>query len=128
MGWVLTGYQSFNERFPWISFLKLRGSYGRGGSGQISGSRFPYLTLIDNFAPTDWGYRGEGINERLIGADNLKWEVYKKMNIGMELNLFNDKLTIVTDIFRDERDNIFMSRVTLPDYLGLVNQIGRAHV
>lgn len=132
LGWVPTSYAWVNEAMPWLSFLKIRGSYGLAGNDQISGSvRFPYLTLIDNYAPTYWGYRGDGITETLIGADNLKWEIAKKANIGVEVNFFDDRIKIVADVFRDQRDNIFMSRVTLPDYLGLVNlpysNVGRMH-
>lgn len=131
LGWVPTGYTWVQENMPWLSFLKIRGSYGLAGNDQITNARFPYLTLIDNLAGMYWGARGAGITERLIGADNLKWEVAKKANIGVEANFFNDNLRIVADVFRDQRDDIFMTRVTLPNYLGLVNlpysNVGRMH-
>lgn len=132
VGWVPTGYKWVQDNLPWLSFLKIRGSYGLAGNDQISGAvRFPYLTLIDNYAASTWGYRYYGITERLIGADNLRWEVAKKANVGIEANFFNDKLKIVADVFRDQRDDIFMSRVTLPDYLGLINlpysNVGQMH-
>ncbi len=131
LGWVPTGYRWVQDNMPWLSFLKIRGSYGLAGNDQISNTRFPYLTLIDNLSSTYWGYRGMGITERLIGADNLKWEVAKKANLGIEANFFNDNLRIVADVFRDQRDDIFMTRVTLPNYLGLVNMpysnVGRMH-
>lgn len=132
LGWVPTGYDWVQEKMPWLSFLKIRASYGLAGNDKISGDvRFPYLTLINNLAPSTWGYRDFGITERLIGADNLKWEVAKKANAGIEMNLMNDKLKIVADVFHDQRDDIFMSRVTLPEYLGLINlpysNVGRMH-
>lgn len=132
VGWVPTGYDWVQDNLPFLSFLKIRGSYGLAGNDNISGDvRFPYLTLIDNYASSTWGYRAPGITERLIGADNLKWEVAKKANFGVEANFLNDRLKIVADIFHDQREDIFMSRVTLPDYLGLVNlpysNVGRMH-
>lgn len=131
LGWVPTGYDWFQDNVPFISFLKIRGSYGLAGNDQITGTRFPYLTLIDNRVSSTWGYRDFGITERTVGADNLKWEVSKKANVGVELNMFNDNLRIVADVFHDQREDIFMSRVTLPDYLGLTNlpfsNVGRMH-
>ncbi len=132
LGWVPTSYKWMQDNLPVLSFLKFRGSYGLAGNDQIAGAaRFPYLTLIDNRAGSYWGYRGSGISEIQIGADNLKWEVSKKANVGMEANFFNDNLRFVIDVFRDQRDNIFMPRVTLPDFLGLVttpqSNVGSMH-
>lgn len=131
IAWVPTGYDWFQETLPFISFLKFRGSYGSVGNDQITGTRFPYLTLIDNRSSSTWGHRDFGITERTVGADNLKWEVAKKANLGIELNFINDRLKVVADIFHDQRENIFMSRVTLPNYLGLTNlpfsNVGRMH-
>lgn len=77
------------------------------------------------------GLRGDGIVEQQQGADNLKWEVAKKANVGIEANFLNDNLKFVVDVFRDQRDNIFMTRVTLPNYLGLVtvpmSNVGSMH-
>lgn len=131
LGWVPTGYDWFQEKLPFISFLKIRGSYGLAGNDQITDTRFPYLTLINNRAGSTWGHRDYGITERTIGADNLKWEVAKKANIGVEANFLNDRLKFVADVFRDDREDIFMTRVTLPNYLGLTNlpfsNVGRMH-
>lgn len=132
VGWVPTAYEWMEKNMPAVSFLKLRASYGLAGNDQIAGAvRFPYLTLINNNAPTYWGYRGRGITEIQVGADNLKWEVAKKANIGIDAKFFNDKLSFTVDVFRDQRDNIFMPRVTLPDYLGLVtiphSNVGSMH-
>ncbi len=120
-GWVPTSYKWMSDNLPWLSFLKIRGSYGTAGNDRISGTRFPYLTIINNHAGTTWGYTGDGISENQVGADNLKWEIAKKANVGLEVNFLNDRLKFVTDFFYDRRDNIFMQRATLPRYLGLVN-------
>lgn len=126
-----TGYEWVQQNMPWLSFLKIRGSYGTAGNDRISNSRFPYLTIINNHAATAWGYSGEGITESQVGADNLKWEIAKKANVGVEANFFNNRLKLVMDFFHDQRDNIYMQRATLPDFLGLVNlpysNVGRMH-
>ena len=134
-GWVPTAYSWVNEAIPWLSFLKFRGSYGEVGNDQISNTRFPYLTLINDNAPTYWGasrsFRGNGITETVKGADNLQWEVAKKFNFGIDAKFFHDKLSVTVDIFRDTRDHIFQDRVTLPQFVGMVSipksNVGRMH-
>lgn len=131
-GWVPTGYKWVNDNMPWLSFLKIRGSYGLAGNDQIGGNmRFPFLTLINNMAPAGWGYRNAGITETQTGADNLQWEVSKKKNIGVEAKLFHDKLSFTVDFFHDTRDHIFQQRVTLPQFVGNVtnpfSNVGRMH-
>ena len=62
----------------------------------------------------------EGVNESVIGADNLEWEKALKANIGIEGRLLNNQLSFVVDVFQDRRDGIFQQRVQVPYYVGLV--------
>ena len=122
-GWVPSNYQFVKDNLPWISFLKFRGSYGTVGNDRITNDRrFPYLTMVNDYIASPWGSSVllEAVNEQVIGADNLQWEKALKSNIGMELNLFNDKLSFIVDVFNDQRNGIFMQRVQVPEYAGLV--------
>lgn len=120
-GWVPTQYEFIKKTLPWLSHLKVRGSYGIVGNDRISNKRFPYLTLVNESAAAGWGYQGSGITESQMGADNLQWEKAKKMDIGIEGELFNSKLNFVVDFFKDIRDGIFQPRKQVPAYIGLVN-------
>ena len=123
LGWVPSNYELMKDHLPWVSFLKLRGSYGTVGNDRISTRRFPYLTMVNRGYTNPWGSAiVESITETTIGADNLQWEKAKKANIGVESNLFNDKVQLVFDFFNDQRDGIFMERVQIPDYAGLINK------
>jgi len=122
-GWVPSNYEFVKNIAPWISLLKFRGSYGTVGNDRISNDRrFPYLTMVNSSFVSPWGASSimESVNESVIGADNLQWEKAIKSNIGMELNLFEDKLSFILDVFHDQRNGIFMQRVQVPDYAGLV--------
>ena len=121
LGWVPSNYCFIEEKLPWLSFLKFRGSYGTVGNDRISSRRFPYLTMVNRGSTSPWGSAGvESITESTIGADNLQWEKAIKGNIGIEANMLNDKIQLVFDMFNDQRDGIFMERVQIPDYAGLV--------
>ena len=131
VGWAPTSYKWVQEHLPFVNFFKIRGSYGLAGNDDIANTRFPYLTIINNHAGTTWGYTGQGIVEKQQGADNLKWEVAKKLNVGIDANFFNDAIKVTVDFFRDTRDHIFQDRVTLPEFAGMVtypkSNVGRMH-
>ena len=131
VGWAPTSYKWVQKHLPFVNFFKIRGSYGLAGNDNIANTRFPYLTIINNHAATTWGYNGQGIVEKQTGADNLKWEVAKKLNVGIDANFFNDAIKLNVDFFRDTRDHIFQNRVTLPEYAGMVtypkSNVGRMH-
>lgn len=131
VGWAPTSYKWVQKHLPFVNFFKIRGSYGLAGNDNIANTRFPYLTIINNHAGTTWGYTGQGIVEKQQGADNLKWEVAKKLNVGVDANFFNDAIKVTVDFFRDTRDHIFQDRVTLPEFAGMVtypkSNVGRMH-
>lgn len=123
LGWVPTNYSFIKKHLPWLSFLKFRGSYGTVGNDRISSRRFPYLTLVNRYSSSPWSSATtEAVNEAVIGADNLKWENSTKADMGIDGRLFNDKVSFVFDLFKDKRDRIFMERVQVPDYVGLISR------
>ena len=58
------------------------------------------------------------LSEGALGNTNVTWEIGKKTNIGIDLTFF-DKLTLNADIFREDREKIFISRNTTPQILGV---------
>jgi len=120
-GWIVS-----NEAF-WkstiIDNLKLRGSYGKVGNDAVSGSRFLYLSTV-NRATT--GYRfGEsgqnyynGFSESQTGYNGLTWETALKANIGLDINLFHNSLTLQIDAFNESRDGILIQRQQIPNFAG----------
>ena len=122
LGWVPSNYQWVKNNLPWVNYFKIRASYGLVGNDRISSKRFPYLTSINvsNSGATAWRYLHGKIVESVIGADNLKWEKAKKMDLGIEGNLWG-KIDFTIDFFRDIRDGIFQERKQVPDFVGLVS-------
>ena len=123
IGWVPSQYTFFKETLPWFNFLKFRGSYGSVGNDRIIDWRFPYLTLVNLGSSSPFGSTPvETVSEARIGADNLQWEKAIKANIGVEGRFFNEHVSIVLDIFKDQRNGIFMPRVQIPAYAGLITR------
>ncbi len=91
-----------------VSLLKLRASYGLTANDQIGGARFLYL---DNIRSSGAEY------ER--GNPDLSPEKIKKLNLGIDLGLFN-MFTIGVDYFKDKVDNMLVnSSSKIPVYQGI---------
>ncbi|WP_343556358.1 TonB-dependent receptor [Sphingobacterium sp.] len=133
LGWVISNEPFFKPVLSTISSLKLRGSYGIVGSDGLNyPENFVYMDQVtlnnigfttgDNLAVTKYG----PLLERYAVA-NATWERSRKMNIGMDINLFS-KWDIVFDYFREKRYNILMMRASWPNMLGYSNAVPYAPV
>ena len=119
IGWVPTQYEWTRNRFSWLNHLKFRASYGSVGSDRIADFRFPFMTMASEDQNVGWGSSVNGVGEIQFGADNLMWEKALKANIGIEANLFADRLSFTIEFFNDKRDGIFQRRESIPTYAGL---------
>ncbi|MCM5529299.1 TonB-dependent receptor [Parasegetibacter sp. NRK P23] len=120
LGWVVSD-ENFMKGAGAVSFLKIRGSYGEVGNDKIGGSRFLYLPSVYlygggyNFGQLGSNYQWYGgSQEGRIGNPDVTWEVAKKTNIGIEAKFFDDRLQLVADVFRERRNNILITRGTVP--------------
>ncbi|MEG1587592.1 MAG: SusC/RagA family TonB-linked outer membrane protein, partial [Bacteroidales bacterium] len=135
---VALGYMISNEKFfepltNTISLLKVRGSYGLVGNSFTS-PRFPYITEVQlnnsdySFAFGDnWNNYLNGVLIRKYGQEKATWETGKKLNVGLELGLLN-KLTMIVDIFKEDRSGIFMQRRMVPSTVGIGSSLPYANI
>ncbi len=121
-GWVLSNETFFEPIKNTISYLKIRYSDGLVGSESGAG-RFAYLDKVDQSG--NFGYTfGEnatgqdGIRETYYGVD-VTWSEARKQDIGIEMNMFNNKLQLIFDAFKERTEGAFLNRRDLPNYLGL---------
>ncbi|MCW3112888.1 MAG: SusC/RagA family TonB-linked outer membrane protein [Segetibacter sp.] len=119
-GWRLSEEDFIKNSLPWISNLKIRGSYGE--SGALGGSPFQYLnsyTLYGN-ASVLGGVTTQGLYANAEPNPNITWERAKKTDIGLEASLWNGLLTIEADYFSEKRtDMLFAPTVTVPSEYGI---------
>ncbi len=116
--WVASN-EAFLKNNKTINLLKFRASYGLVGNDNLSSTRFLYL---DNIKQQAGGYSsalngGMTINETYTGNPNLKWEIAKKYNFGLEVGLF-DQLSLSVDLFSERRDNVLLYRGLIPILIG----------
>ncbi|MDC3079225.1 TonB-dependent receptor [Flavobacteriaceae bacterium] len=130
-GWIISNESFFANTFPSISLLKLKYTYGLVGNDNIAAAsdRFFYLSdvsLNDGGRGYAWGedygnyYNGYNINR--YSNPNVTWEVAKKTNYGLELELMN-ALVIQVDYFTEKREKIYESRPVFPETAGLTTVV-----
>lgn len=127
LGWIITE-ESFMANNGVFDYLKLRGSYGQVGNDRIGGSRFLYQPDAWNYEVNNGGYNfgydlsndQYGALEMRIGNPNVTWETITQRNIGVDAKFFDAKLSASFDIFHESRENMLITRQTVPGYVAAV--------
>ncbi|MEL7587442.1 MAG: TonB-dependent receptor [Prolixibacteraceae bacterium] len=121
-----------------VNNLKLKATFGLTGNDAIgaAGDRFLYLSNVNmNDADRgavfgrDNGYSQAGISVSQYPDPTITWEKAEKVNLGIELGLFN-QWQLQVDVYQETRSNILQTRVSTPAEMGLSAQpkanIGKA--
>lgn len=123
VGWVVSSEKFWKPLSNIVSFLKIRYTDGRIGNSNVSDRRFMYLDQIS--ANGDYGYilgpngTKYGGYETINNAVDLRWEEAHKQDLGIDLKMFNDDLSIVFDLFKEHRTNILLKREnSIPSFIG----------
>lgn len=112
--WLVSN-EEFLKDVKWLTFLKLRSSYGTSGS-QL-GDNFLTRTLYD---PTGI-YSDQGAaNISTLGNPNLRWEVTRTYSSGLDMELFKH-LTATVDYY-NRRSKDLLQKVMLPPMAGFPTQ------
>lgn len=116
--------ESFMGGLDQVSFWKWRVSYGITGNQGIG----PYQTLAkltDVFSVID-GSIVNAVRPNSVANHDLTWESTRQLNIGADIGLFNDRINVTADIYRNVTSDLLFS-VQLPQYSGynsLLKNIG----
>lgn len=115
LGWNLHNEKFVKDSFPFINFFKIRGSIGNPGNmnydSSMSLTTFRYLY-------TSYNYFGLSSVLSQLGNDNLKWQTTIDRNIGLDLTLFNNRLTLNLDYYYKTTDPLLIS-IGLPASSGV---------
>lgn len=103
-GWVISDENFFRDITP-VSFLKLRVGYGETGNSDFESSAFKLYGTAQS------PYFGTGsINSGLVltrdGNPNLTWETAGELNIGLDLGLFNNRISGSFELFNKTIRNL----------------------
>ncbi|MFI1772277.1 SusC/RagA family TonB-linked outer membrane protein [Thalassobellus citreus] len=115
LAWIVSKEPFMKSTSKWLSFLKMRLSYGKVGNdgiGTRGSSRFVYLPDMT-------------INSQDLYSINsfenpqVTWEIAEQANFGLETTFLNGLLDFKFDAYQEIRHNILSPRVVVPANVGL---------
>jgi TonB-linked SusC/RagA family outer membrane protein len=123
VGWRID-QEPFMQAVKGVSELKLRGGYGITGLngigifGKLANSQlpndYPWQAVValngatypfNNTMPSG----GNASFYNAISNPDLEWEKTKQLNIGVDLGLFNNRITMSVDYYRRKTDNLMLN-------------------
>jgi TonB-linked SusC/RagA family outer membrane protein len=120
IGWRISEESFIKDNFAAISNLKIRASYGETGTN--TGSAFQYIPGFSNSGV--YSFNGSsvttGMSSNMLVSDKLTWMTSLTKNIGLDIDLWQGKLSGNIDVFERRNTGILASREqTIPtDLLG----------
>ncbi len=98
--WILSE-ESFASNLPWLSFAKIRSSYGVTGSDQI-----PDYGYFELWNPGSALFEGQTpIAPASLSNPEYSWEENKKFEVALELGLFKNRVQFNGSYFRNLSGN-----------------------
>jgi TonB-linked SusC/RagA family outer membrane protein len=115
--WLFSKEEFLKDNLTFISFGKLRGSYGTTGSDQIG--NYTYLNLYSNISPPA-PYQGfTGLTPSGLPNPYLQWELTKKLQGGIDLGFMRDRILFSVNYYRNRSSNQLLE-YSLPSQTGFV--------
>ncbi len=113
LGWRLTEESFMDGVLPWLTDLKVRGSYGILGN-QLNVDPNNAFTL---FGSEQFAYNISGDNSSVaqgffasrIGNPGAEWEKQTNMNVGVDLALLDGQLETTVDYYRKDIDDLLFN-------------------
>ncbi|MCW3118747.1 MAG: TonB-dependent receptor plug [Chitinophagaceae bacterium] len=114
LAWIFSKEKFFEDNFSFLSFGKLRTSYGVTGNDQIGDYRF--LDLYVNGAYPS--YAGvSAIYPNSLFNSNLAWEINKKIEGAIDLGFINNRILFSASYYRNRSSNQLVN-APLPSITG----------
>jgi len=107
------GEEKFMRRLSTISDAKIRISYGATGNNRVSD--FPYLSTLA--LPTSVSYSFNngipvaGVKLQTLGNPRLKWETTTQFDLGIDLGLYKDRISLTADLYRKTTNDLLLNAI-----------------
>ena len=110
VGWVLSE-ENFLKNVGFLSYLKLRASYGLTGNAEIGQNNFLGLYGVSNYPGLP------GFVPTQLPNQDLKWEKTKQFDAGIEFGFFDNRLTGEVDYYQKNTSDLLLN-VNIPNTTG----------
>ncbi|MBO9571734.1 MAG: SusC/RagA family TonB-linked outer membrane protein, partial [Chitinophagaceae bacterium] len=117
-GWIFTESKLFASRLKSVSYGKIRASYGTTGSDAIGDYQY-----LDYWRQYDQVYAGRpGYYPLNLYNPGYSWAITKKLEIGLELGMFNNDILLNIGAYRNRCGNQLIS-YNLPGQTGFMTVV-----
>lgn len=122
-GWIVSEEPFMQQIAPWVSFLKLRASWGTLGNERIG--NYPYQALL-RFENNSLFYQGNGVVSGQSAAQwqyairDITWESTASTDLGIDLHLLDNRLRFTGDYFKKTTRDMLLP-LEIPDFIGYDN-------
>lgn len=106
LGWILSE-ESFLANLKTISFLKLRASYGITGNFNIG--NYTHIPTISTANYVFGGALAGGRRVDNLADQGIGWESNEQFNIGLDLNLLNDRINFTYNYYRKNTSDLLFN-------------------
>lgn len=135
LGWDMAQEKFIQENAGWINQLKLRGTYGKTGNANVD--NYGYYIWNRHFQQVNVSYQigseypgPQGVEEgRILPNVNATWEKAHKLDIGLDITLFNHHLQASFDYYHEKYADLMQNRGKSIQLIGLdypAENIGQA--
>ncbi|MBI9061878.1 MAG: SusC/RagA family TonB-linked outer membrane protein [Marinilabiliaceae bacterium] len=122
VAWVMSE-EDFLQTSAFISYLKMRASYGLTGNDRNGGSRFMYRQSFYNKGGYGFGNpngSSKGAYEGTLGNPDATWETAAKFNLGIDFGAMENALNLSVDYFHENRSDILVQQANVvPALIGI---------
>jgi TonB-linked SusC/RagA family outer membrane protein len=118
LGWKVSS-EPFMQGINWLSFLKLRGSWGQVGNlaGLSNTAVNPPLGRYTSYLGQDVKAT-IGFSESFLANPNVKWAYNEQSSVGADAAFLNDKIKFSVDLFKKTTRNMIL-QVPVPSTAGV---------
>lgn len=121
-GWVVTKEKFMENVNPAaLSFLKLRGSWGKLGNERIGSNYFPFMSLI-TFGNSFFYENGSVVSDktaaiRTLAVEDISWETTTSTDIGLDASFLNGRLRLTADYYWKKTTGMLLA-IQIPYSMG----------
>lgn len=122
-GWVVSEEKFMKDiQLDWLSFFKLRASWGMLGNERIGDSYFPYMALMTFGNALFYNDKGEIVSDKTaaqrdLAVEDITWETTTSTDIGVDMNFFNNRLRFTADYYWKQTKDMLLS-IQIPYIMG----------
>ena len=116
LGWDISK-ENFMENADWLNQLKLRGVFGKTGNGIDNSGYYMYRQTFSHIGTAGYPLGTEMSAMGNVTMENtplanpfLTWEKAYKLNVGVDLAMFNNRLKFTADYYNDKYFDLLQNR------------------